>query len=249
MDAADRVRQLLPGDALRHVAARAGADHGDHVLGRIGHGQGQEAGRPAGERRGAPDHLHAAAVRHVHVEQDDVGRAGLDGVDGRAHGPGLAGDLEQRLELRPHAGAEELVIVDDQHARPGHPRSSSTISTSVPDPGELDTRARPPFRSIRPMIDSRRPRRSAGTASGSKPGPRSRTNTWVRRSWLSAYTSTGDPPPNFAALVMASRAAATTASCAWSPSLSPPTTPSTGTPWSSSTSAAAASSALARRRS
>ncbi len=40
--------------------------------------------------------------------------------------------------------------------------------------------ARPPWRSMRPTIDSRTPRRSAGTAPGSKPGPRSRTNTSMR---------------------------------------------------------------------
>ena len=58
--------------------------------------------------------------------------------------------------------------------------AASINSTSVPPSGELTMRALPPWRSIRPRIDSRTPRRSAGMASGSKPGPRSRTNTWVR---------------------------------------------------------------------
>ena len=55
------------------------------------------------------------------------------------------GDLEQRLELRAHAGAEELVVVHDQDARLGHapPSRSSTSSTSVPDPGALVIVARP----------------------------------------------------------------------------------------------------------
>ena len=38
----------------------------------------------------------------------------------------------------------------------------------------------PPERSMRPTIDSRTPLRSAGTAAGSKPAPRSRTNTCAR---------------------------------------------------------------------
>jgi DNA-binding NarL/FixJ family response regulator len=98
----------------------------------------------------------------------------------------LARDLEQRLELRAHAGAEELVVVHNQDAGLAHGRSSSVSSTSVPAPGELVMRPRPPCRLIRPTIDSRTPRRSGGSAPGSKPGPRSRTNTCVRESLLSA---------------------------------------------------------------
>ena len=55
------------------------------------------------------------------------------------------------------------------------------LALSVSDAAEdviAVIRARPPWRSIRPTIDSRTPRRSSGTAAGSKPGPRSRTNTW-----------------------------------------------------------------------
>ena len=132
---------------------------------------------------------------------------------------------------------------------------SSTISTR----GELT--APPPFPSSGAARD---PRASAvtlhaahdrlahaaavgGQRGGSKPGPRSRTNTCSARRLDSAYTSTGDPPPNLAALVIASRAAATRPRRAASRSRSPTTTTSTGTPWRSSTSAAAASSAGARR--
>ena len=38
-------------------------------------------------------------------------------VDRLADAAGLAHDLEQRLELGAHAGAEQLVVVDDQDAR------------------------------------------------------------------------------------------------------------------------------------
>ena len=41
---ADGVGELVAGDVLGHVAARAGADHGDHVLGGVGDRQRQEAG-------------------------------------------------------------------------------------------------------------------------------------------------------------------------------------------------------------
>ena len=50
------VGQLRRRDVLGHVAARAGADHGDHVLGGVGHRQRQEqVGRgPRGGARGSP---------------------------------------------------------------------------------------------------------------------------------------------------------------------------------------------------
>src|SRR5262249_47582359 len=94
---------------------------------------------------------------------------------------GVAEHVDQPGELGPHAGAEQLVVVDDDDAR--HP---STSSTSVPWPGREWTVAVPPWRSMRPTIESRTPRRSAGTASGSNPGPRSRTNTSKRPSSTSA---------------------------------------------------------------
>src|SRR5690606_34401920 len=49
--------------------------------------------------------------------------------------------------------------------------------TSVPRPGVDRISTRPPRRSIRPRIDLARPCRSPGTSAGSKPAPRSRTNT------------------------------------------------------------------------
>src|SRR5204863_4398472 len=166
---------LGAGDGLGHVAARARADHGDHVLGGVGYRQRQEAGVCGG----ALDHLDAAAVRHVHVEEDDVGLGRLDLGHRLVDGRGVAHELDEVLELRANAGAEELVVIHDQYAR-----HSSLSSTSVPS-GELFTVARPPWRSIRPTIDSRMPRRSSGTALGSKPGPRSRTKTLIAPSLAS----------------------------------------------------------------
>src|SRR5206468_528506 len=53
----------------------------------------------------------------------------------------------------------------------------STSSTSVPSPGADRISAVPPSLLSRPRTESRSPRRSSGTVSGSKPLPRSRTNT------------------------------------------------------------------------
>ena len=69
-------------------------------------------------------------------------------------------------------------MVVDQHDAALHDALRGRCSsTSVPSPGLETTVARPPARSIRPSIDSTRPRRSAGTAARSKPAPRSRTKT------------------------------------------------------------------------
>ena len=181
--AGDRVEQLVGGDGLRHVAARARADGGDHVLGGVGGRQREEerVGRLLGR---AADHRHAAAVGHVDVEQDDVGALRGDQRDRLLDAGRLADELDVALELGAHAGAEQPVVVDDRDAR--HAVPGSVSSTSVPAPGAEWIAARPPWRAMRPTIDSRTPRRSAGTAAGSKPGPRSRTKTCSASSEASA---------------------------------------------------------------
>ena len=130
-------------------------------------------------RRGvdAADHLGAAAVGHLDVEQHDVGLELDDARDRLADRAGVADDVDQPVELGAHARAEQGVVVDEHDARDRSAHAPSTSSTSVPSPGRVWISARPPWRAIRPSTDSRRPRRSAGTASSSKPGPRSRTNT------------------------------------------------------------------------
>src|SRR6185312_6244629 len=141
---------------------------------------------------------------------------------GGLHGAGIGAHLDQPLELRLHARAEELVVVDDHDRRRRGvrhvpPPSSGTrcaeSDTSVPPPGMERTSARPPARSMRPRIDSRTPRRSAGTAASSKPGPRSRTYASIAPSSTSAYTRIGaESGACFAALRSASPAAPSTAS-------------------------------------
>ena len=114
-------------------------------------------------------------------------RAELDGV---VHGGRRSDDVHVPLEPGPHAGAEQLVVVDDHDARRhGAPRGSAS-STSVPA-GEGWICARPPYRRMRPTMDSRTPRRSPGTAPGSNPGPRSRTKTSTPSGVASAKTRTG----------------------------------------------------------
>src|SRR5512138_385335 len=99
----------------------------------------------------------------MHVEQHDVRGRLEDRAHGLVDGGGVADDFELPLELRAHTGAEQLVIVDDDDAGP---HRSILSSTSVPPPSAVRIVACPPWRSIRPMIDSRTPRRSGGIAAG-----------------------------------------------------------------------------------
>ena len=102
--------------------------------------------------------------------------------------------------------------------------------TSVPSPGTLRTVAEPPRRVTRARTDSARPFRSPGTAAGSKPQPRSRTNSETSAGSTSANKDTTWAPDHFAALTVASRAAASTASRLSSSSQSPTVMASTATP-------------------
>ena len=123
-----------------------------------------------------------AAIAAIEARSPDVVLLDVHMPDGVLDGRGVAEHVDEAVELGPHAGAEQLVVVDDHDRR----HRSITSSTSVPSPGAVCSTARPPWRSIRPTIDSRTPRRSAGTRAGSKPGPRSRTNTSIRSGATSA---------------------------------------------------------------
>ena len=136
--AAHGVGQLLARDVLGHVAARAGADHGDHVLGGVGHRQREEARRARAERGRAPDHLDAAAVRHVHVEQHDVGRVRLDRRDRpRSTEPASpaissSGSSSARTPERNSWWSSTIRTRGSRHVV-----APATSSTSVPAPGAL----------------------------------------------------------------------------------------------------------------
>jgi DNA-binding NarL/FixJ family response regulator len=152
----------------------------DAFAGRIGDGEGEE---PLSRIDGAdpPDHGDAAAAGHVDVEEDDVGAGRRDHADGLLDRAGLADDIDQSLDLGANPAPEQRVVVDDDDRRAIAHRAPLAIAstTSVPDPGTETIVAVPPCRCMRPTIDSRTPRRSSGNRSGSKPGPRSRTNASI----------------------------------------------------------------------
>lgn len=89
---------------------------------------------------------------------------------------------------------------------------------------------------MRPSMDSAMPLRSAATPEGSKPLPRSLTNSETLPGSTSANRETTSAPDHLAALTAASRAAASRASRLSVSGASPTTTVSTLTPWSASTS-------------
>ena len=114
----DRLGELGAGDRLGHVAAGAGADDRDHVLGRVGDRQGQEALRG-----------FDSAVRRITStppppgmwtsSRTTSGRSAGDHPHGLLDRAGVAADLDQALELGADAAAEDRVVVDDHDARRG----------------------------------------------------------------------------------------------------------------------------------
>src|SRR5271168_3772278 len=81
--------------------------------------------------------------------------------------------------------------------------------TVVPAPGRLAIAARPPAASIRPMIDSRIPRREGAVADGSNPRPRSVTLTTAQPEPPVTVTSASPVPACRATLRSASPTQAT----------------------------------------
>src|ERR1700744_291943 len=74
-------------------------------------------------------------------------------------------------------GERPLVAAGHRRRRLDGGHVGQLTVTVVPAPGRLAITARPPAPSIRPVIDSRMPRRDGGVASGSNPRPRSATVT------------------------------------------------------------------------
>src|SRR6478672_4581056 len=242
-DPADRVGQLGGGDRLGHVTPGPGPDHRDHVLRGVRGGQRE---KPYFGMRSL-DRLHhglAAATGQVHVEQHHVRQQLADQVDRGLHVVRLTDDLDLPAELSPDPGPEQPVVVDQHH--PGgfsaHVRPAGRLLrgifsvTLVPSPGAVVTVAVPPRRVIRPCTDSARPLRSSGTASGSKPFPRSRTTIDTSPGSTSANSEMTPASDHLAALTVASPAAASSAVRLSSRSQSPTVTASTGTPYLASTS-------------
>ena len=84
--------------------------------------------------------------------------------------------------------------------------------TVVPAPGRLEIAARPPAASIRPVIDSRIPRRDGGVAAGSNPRPLSVTLTTAQPVPPVTVTSAAPVPACRATL----RSASPTQATSWS---------------------------------
>src|SRR6516164_6054678 len=189
-------------------------------------------------------HGLAATAGQVHVEQHDLGQDRADRGDRRHHIVGLAHDLHVVTEFGPHPGPEQPVVIHDEHPRPGAAHAwlaSVTLrgmvrDTSVPSPGALRMAALPPRRDILARTDSASPLRSAGTVPGSNPLPRSRTNTETSAGSTSAKIEMTLAPDHFAALTVASRAAAIIAVRSSFSGQSPTRTTSTATPCCASTS-------------
>ena len=136
----------------------------------------------------------------VHVEQHDVGLLGPDDGDRGVDVGRLTDELAHRDparghrvgQLGPHAGAEHPVVVDEHHPHGAGPprlhRSWSgwlmtfllrSVAAGAPPRFRRRGGAPAPCRRAAPScprIDCRTPSRSSGTASRSKPSPRSRTN-------------------------------------------------------------------------
>ena len=72
-------------------------------------------------------HGLAPSLGEVHVQQHDIGNTLDDQLDGGVHLVGLADHLHLVAQLGPHAGTEQVVVVDEEHSRLGrraHPRST-----------------------------------------------------------------------------------------------------------------------------
>jgi len=102
MDPTDREGEVGRRDGFGDVSSGAGPDHGDDVVGGIGHRECQEAHARMLRGEGL-DHAGSAAIGKVHVEQHHVGRRFRDGLDRLSHGRRVPHDLELPSQLRPNA--------------------------------------------------------------------------------------------------------------------------------------------------
>ena len=66
----------------------------------------------------AAQHGVPAASGEVHVEQDHVGQALADELDGGRGLVGLAHHLDRVAQLGPHAGPEHGMVLDEEDAGP-----------------------------------------------------------------------------------------------------------------------------------
>src|ERR1700733_7767300 len=93
--------------------------------------------------------------------------------------------MPARDQEDPGDGEGPLIAARHHRRRPLHGGHAGQLTvTVVPAPGWLAIAARPPAASIRPVFDSRMPRRDGGGAAGSKPRP-----------WSAILTTAQPAPP------------------------------------------------------
>ena len=163
------VEQLVAGDRLGDVTASAGADDGDHVLGRVGHRQGQEprvgrsaAAAPRGSPAPPPPGRWTSSSTTSGRGRADAGDAAssvgrfTDDVDcaGRARPAPRRGTARDRRRGR---SGDDVAVGDVTSG------SGTGSSHSVPPPRWSRPRRSPPTRATCPTIESHKPRRSDGT--------------------------------------------------------------------------------------
>ncbi len=132
-DPVDRLQQFAAGNGLGDIAAGSGTDDCDDILGRVGDGEGEKLHLRMVGQDAVEDGLTAAAGE-MDIEEDDVGEALADQLDGRCHLVRLADDLDGVPELGPHAGPEDRMVLDEEDPRSVAHRGIDS-STSVPSPG------------------------------------------------------------------------------------------------------------------
>ena len=109
----------------------------------------------------------SAAPGQMDIEQDDIGHALINELDGRRHLVRLADHVDRVAQLGPHPGPEDGMVLDQEEARPPRPpgpdartahqatgsRRGMDSSTSAPWPGAERMTAEPPDRVMRARMD------------------------------------------------------------------------------------------------
>ena len=110
--------QLDPVDRLAHEVVGAGLQRQDPVVRVVERGQHHDRQKPSsGPGLDAPADLVAVHARHLHVEQDQVGRLP---VDGGKRGKAVLGRPQPAVKIRKEGLDErpvDLAVVDDEHER------------------------------------------------------------------------------------------------------------------------------------
>ena len=123
----DAGRQLLRGEGLGEVVVGAGLEPGHDVVG-VGAGRHHHDRHVAGAPQRAAQ-LEAVDARQHDVDEHDVGRLAVEGVDRLLAAAGLLDRPALVLEGHLDSGADPLVVLDgqDASAHSHHRAASSTV--------------------------------------------------------------------------------------------------------------------------